>query len=130
MKRFNLPARVRVSELQNLPGETVLNQLKKLEPGQAHTLENLQLEPGRVRMAVALAGGSPIGYAVQVDGVLSVVVPASWQGKGIEAALEGTLELAVLERGKENSGETISSSEFVLRGAQAEIPNKTESGET
>ena len=81
-------------------------------------------------MAVALAGGSPIGYAVRVDGVLSVVVPASWRGKGIEAALEGTLELAVLERGKENSGETISSSEFVLRDAQAEIPNKTESGET
>ena len=130
MKKFNLPARVRVSELPNLPGETVLNQLKKLEPGQAHTLENLQLEPGRVRMAVALAGGSPIGYAVRVDGVLSVVIPASWRGKGIEAALEGTLEPAALETDSENSGETISSSEVVLQGARAETPDESEAGET
>ena len=83
---------MRVSELSHLPSETVLRQLTRFEPGQAKVFENFSLEPGKVRLAVALAGGSPIGYAVRRNLELTVVVAASWRGKGIEAALEHLLE--------------------------------------
>jgi len=80
-----------------LPSEAVLKQLGRLEPGQIHRLENLNLEPNKVRLAVALAGGSPIGYAVRRNLELTVVVAASWRGKGIEGALETLLEPSQLE---------------------------------
>jgi len=83
---------VRVSELSHLPSEAVLGKLGRLEPEQSVRLENLSLEPGKVRLAVALAGGSPIGYALRRDLELTVVVAASWRGKGVEAALENLLE--------------------------------------
>ena len=92
MNTSKLPARVRVSELSNLPSETVLGKLGRLEPEQSGRLENLSLEPGKVRLAVALAGGSPIGYALRRNLELTVVVAASWRGKEIEVALENLLE--------------------------------------
>jgi len=92
---------VRVSELSHVPSENVLKQLRRLELGQAKVLENLSLEPGKgagqTRLAVALAGGSPIGYALRRDLELMVVVAASWRGKGIEGALETLLEPSQLE---------------------------------
>lgn len=160
MNISQLPARVRVSELSNLPSETVLRQLRRLELEQAERLENLRLEPGKVRLAVALAGGSPIGYALRKGLELTVVVAASWRGKGIEAALEHLLETllepsqpevmvpsstppwTVLARGAQGCDPVTgtcevrqyegeaASSPFVLLGARANVPSTSDAEET
>ena len=78
-----LPARVRVTR-PPLPLAPALAQaVSQLLPQQpASTIE---------AAALAIAGGSVVGAAVQSGGQLAQAVSPGWRGKGIEAALSDAL---------------------------------------
>lgn len=77
-----LPARVRISLLPALPQAQMFQTLSRLDPSQSAVLR----EPSAT-IAVALAGGSAIGWAAALADQTVLVLSPAWRGKGIEEAL-------------------------------------------
>lgn len=82
-----LPARVRVSVLPLPVAPAVAEKLRVLLPGAP--LETLTAG------AVAVAGGKVIGAALGWQGGQEQALETGWRGRGIEEALEETLQAAL-----------------------------------